>query len=65
MWLAGQGTDQATVRTGWDRVKNIISQLGDASHAILDIPARSSLVVSGSCQAALMFGSLAPGPDNG
>lgn len=48
------------MRTGWERVKNAISQLGEASHAILDIPARSPLVVSGSCQAALMFGSLAP-----
>ena len=60
MWLAGQGSDEETVRSGWDRVKNVICQLGDASHAILDISARSSLVVSGSCQAALMFGSLAP-----
>ena len=60
MWLAGQGSDEITVEAGWDRVKNTISQLGEASHAILDIPARSPLVVSGSCQAALMFGSLAP-----
>ena len=60
MWLAGQGTDEESVRTGWDRVKNVISQLGEASHAILEIPARAPLVVSGSCQAALMFGSLAP-----
>ena len=60
MWLAGQGTDEETVRTGWDRVKNAISQLGEASRAVLEIPDRAPLVVSGSCQAALMFGSVAP-----
>ena len=60
MWLAGQGTDEESVRTGWDRVKNVIFQLGEDSHAILEIPSRAPLVVSGSCQAALMFGSLAP-----
>ena len=60
MWLAGQGTDEETVRTGWDRVKDVISQLGEASRAVLEIPDRAPLVVSGSCQAALMFGSLAP-----
>ena len=60
MWLAGQGTDEETVRTGWDRVKDVISQLGEASCTILAIPDRAPLVVSGSCQAALMFGSFAP-----
>ncbi len=60
MWLAGQGTDEETVRTGWDRVKDVISHLGEASRAVLEIPDRAPLVVSGSCQAALMFGSLAP-----
>ena len=60
MWLAGQGTDEETVRTGWYRVKNVISQLGEASRTVLDIPDRAPLVVSGSCQAALMFGSFAP-----
>ena len=60
MWLAGQGTDQQTVSTGWQRVKNVISQLGEASRAVLEIPDRSRLVISGSCQAALMFGSLSP-----
>ena len=60
MWLAGQGTDEETVRTGWDRVKEVISQLGEASRAVLEMPDPAPLVVSGSCQAALMFGSLAP-----
>ena len=55
MWLAGQG-----MRTGWDRVKNVISRLGEASRTVLEIPDRAPLVVSGSCQAALMFGSFAP-----
>ena len=60
MWLAGLGTDEKTVRTGWDRVQNVISQLGEASRVVLEIPDRAPLVVAGSCQAALMFGSLAP-----
>ena len=60
MWLAGQGTDEQTVSTGWQRVKNIVAQLGEASPGILRIPDSSPLVVSGSCPAALMFGSLAP-----
>ena len=60
MWLAGLGTDEETVSTGWQRVKSIFSRLGEVSRAVLEIPDRSPLVISGSCQAALMFGSLAP-----
>lgn len=60
MWLAGLGTDRETVRIGWDRAKGILAELGDASHSLLSISAPSPLVVSGSCQAALMFGSLSP-----
>lgn len=60
MWLAGLGTDEKTVRTGWDRVQNVIAQLGEASRAVLEIPDPAPLVVAGSCQAALLFGSLAP-----
>ena len=60
MWLAGLGTDDRTVRTGWRRVTNCLPDLADAPHhAMLEV-CESPLVVTGSCQAALMFGSLAP-----
>ena len=60
MWLAGLGTDEETVRTGWDRAKTILSELGDAANSVLSSSAPSPLVVAGSCEAALMFGSLSP-----
>ena len=60
MWLAGLGTDEETVSSGWARAKGILAKLGAASRSVLEIPDRSQLVISGSCQAALMFGSLAP-----
>ena len=60
MWLAGLGTDRESVRIGWGRAKRILAEIGDASHSLLSISAPSPLVVSGSCQAALMFGSLSP-----
>ena len=63
MWLAGLGTDEKTVRTGWARAKGVLTKLGAASRSVLEVPDRSQLVVSGSCQAALMFGSLAPNVD--
>ena len=55
MWLAGQGTDEETVRTGWDRAKTVLSELGDAANSVLSSSAPSPLVIAGSCQAALMF----------
>lgn len=61
MWLAGLGTDEEAVRTGWDRAKTILSDLGNAAASLLSIsPPSSPFVISGSCQAALMFGSLSP-----
>ena len=60
MWLAGLGTDDHTVRTGWRRVTNCLSDLAEAPRRAMLEASESPLVVTGSCQAALMFGSLAP-----
>ena len=60
MWLAGLGTDESTVRTGWQRAIDCLSGSAEAlRRAMLEV-SESPLVVTGSCQAALMFGSLAP-----
>ena len=61
MWLAGLGMDEQTVRTGWQRAKISLSSLAEVHRrALLETSEASPLVVSGSCHAALMFGSLAP-----
>lgn len=60
MWLAGLGTDERTVRAGWRRVTGYLAAYADdARRAILD-PLESPLVVTGSCHASLMFGSVSP-----
>ncbi len=58
-WLAGLGTDEHSVRAGWERAFSYLSEIAEAPRrAMLEI-LESPLVVTGSCQAALMFGSLA------
>ena len=60
-WLAGLGTDDRTARTGWRRVVDHLSDFAEAARrAMLDDVSDSALVITGSCHAALMFGSLAP-----
>jgi Zn-dependent peptidase ImmA (M78 family) len=60
MWLAGLGTDEKTVRAGWRRVTSYLAGYTDrARRAILE-PLESPLVVTGSCHASLMFGSVSP-----
>ena len=60
-WLAGLGTNEEVIRAGWQRAKHLMSELADAPRrAILECSEVSPLVVSGSCHAALMFGSLTP-----
>ena len=60
-WLAGLGIDDRTVRDGWRRAASQLSDfVGKARRAILDDVTESPLVVTGSCHAALMFGSVAP-----
>ena len=61
MWLAGLGIDEEGVRSGWQRAKSVLSKLGERPRrALLETSDLSPLVVSGSCHAALTFGSLAP-----
>ena len=60
MWLAGLGTDERTVHAGWRRVKSYLSECAEDPRRAMLEATESPLVVTGSCQAALMFGSLAP-----
>lgn len=57
-WLAGMGTDLKTVKQGLSRTKRWLADAA-ASH-LLDDGQFNPLVVTGSCQAALMFGCVAP-----
>ena len=60
-WLAGIGADEGGHSVSWQRAKHLMSELADAPRrAILECSEVSPLVVSGSCHAALMFGSFAP-----
>ena len=59
MWLAGLGNLESAVQSGWRRVKKHLDGLSAPRKAILDVSERP-LVVTGSCHAALMFGSLEP-----
>ena len=60
MWLAGLGTNEITVRTGWRRAVSHFAELAEAPRRAMLEVSESPLVVTGSCQAALMFGSFAP-----
>ena len=61
MWLAGAGTDNQSVRRGWHRAKRWLSELPPVHRsALLTTSSISTLVVDGSCHAALMYGSVAP-----
>ena len=60
-WLAGLGVSADTTRQGWARVKRYFSQHSQPLRSsILATSGDSKLVVEGACQAALMFGTLAP-----
>ena len=61
-WLAGLGTTGRGVRAGWRRAMEGLSHSNleeRPRHAMLEA-AETPLVITGSCHAALMFGSLAP-----
>jgi hypothetical protein len=60
MWLAGFGIDRKSVAAGWQRIKNNIAQFREDVCEILNQPEHNELVVTGSCHAALMFGTVSP-----
>ena len=60
MWLAGLGTDEKTVRAGWRRVTGYLAGYADSARRAILEPVESPLVVTGSCHASLMFGSVSP-----
>lgn len=57
-WLAGLGTDLETVNRGLSRTRRWLADAG--ATGLLDDGQFSSLVATGSCQAALVFGCVAP-----
>ena len=59
-WLAGLGTTRHGVRAGWRQAEACLSDLPAPSRQAMLEVAETPLVVTGSCHAALMFGSLAP-----
>lgn len=60
MWLAGLGVDESSVREGWQKLKDHLKDFDKAQRkSLLDAQA-GELAIEGSCQAALMFGSVAP-----
>lgn len=59
-WVAGLGTTARGMQTGWRRVTKYLSCLeAEPLRAMLEVD-ETPLVVTGSSQAALMFGSLEP-----
>ena len=59
-WLAGLGTTRHGVRAGWRRAVENLSDLAARPRRAMLETVETPLVVTGSCHAALMFGSLAP-----
>jgi Zn-dependent peptidase ImmA (M78 family) len=60
VWLAGLGTQLDSMKEGWQRIRRALSNLKrDAVDAFLQT-ADEDLVIRGSCQAALMFGTVSP-----
>ena len=61
MWLAGLGVHKKSIRQGWNRFKRRIAAFPrEQQDVLLATSGDSSLVVEGSCHAALMFGTVAP-----
>ena len=65
MWLAGLGSSERAVRTGWRRAVEYLSAVPEAPRQAMLGISESPLVVAGSCHAALMFGSLVPRVEKG
>jgi Zn-dependent peptidase ImmA (M78 family) len=58
MWLAGFGIEEDAIKRGWRRIKNYFDDVSLAANNFFS--EQNELVVTGSCHAALMFGTLSP-----
>ena len=58
MWLAGFGIEEDAIKRGWRRIKKYFVDSPLAAKNFLS--EQTDLVVTGSCHAALMFGTLSP-----
>lgn len=64
-WMAGLRNVGFSVRESWERVENVLAEgSAGARAAALDL-AQEAGVVRGSCQAALLFGAVAPDVSEG
>ena len=59
-WLAGLGTNEQGMRAGWHRAKECLSEVDDRLRRAWLETIETPLALTGSCHAALMFGSRAP-----
>jgi Zn-dependent peptidase ImmA (M78 family) len=69
-WLAGlklgssdEGGSRQLAADGWKRLSSLVRSVGGAAEKALTYSS-SSLVVDGSCDAALLFGAVSPSIDN-
>ena len=60
MWLAGLGADESSIHRGWRRLKGYLKEFKEDLRAPLLKAQVGELAIEGSCQAAMMFGSVAP-----
>jgi Zn-dependent peptidase ImmA (M78 family) len=60
MWLAGLGVDESSIQRGWRRLKGYLKEFNEDLRASLLNAQVGELAIEGSCQAAMMFGSVAP-----
>ncbi|MFH1136553.1 MAG: ImmA/IrrE family metallo-endopeptidase [Pseudomonadota bacterium] len=64
-WLAGLGTSYKRVKERWQRVTSCIQRAGsELAGSLLEVK-HNEFVIEGSCQAALMFGSVSPSLSDG
>ena len=59
-WLAGLGTNEQGMRAGWRRATESLSDVDKGHHQAWLKPKETPLALTGSCHAALLYGSLAP-----
>lgn len=61
-WLAGLGDGRTQVLDHWERVVTRVESFADpaAFEGTFGVPRQAGLVLDGSCEAALLFGSVSP-----
>ncbi len=60
MWLVGLGTTAGAVKRGWNKLSNALARIPKGAASTMLSAEKSPLVTAGSCQAAMLYGSVAP-----